>query len=88
LKAVSEIDEARVRWRCRRGLKELDVLLDQYLTDHWPAAPAAERRELMQLLERENPDLAALIWGISPAGNPDQAALIARLSAGKNPASC
>jgi antitoxin CptB len=86
--AGTDIDEARLRWRCRRGLRELDVLLDRYLADRWPAAPAAERREFAQLLERENPDLAALICGMTAPGNADQAALIARLSAGKTPANC
>ena len=86
--AGMDTDEARLRWRCRRGLKELDLLLEQYLTERWPAAPAAERREFARLLERENPDLAALISGVTPPGNPVQAAVIARLSAGPTPANC
>jgi len=83
-----EIDEARLRWRCRRGLRELDLLLGQYLTERWAAAPAAERREFARLLERENPDLAALISGAAAPGNPDQAALVARLRAGQTPGNC
>jgi antitoxin CptB len=81
-------DEARLRWRCRRGLKELDLLLDRYLTERWPAAPAAQRSECARLLERENPDLAALISGISAPGNPEEASLIARLRAGPGRADC
>ena len=86
--AAIEIDQARLRWRCRRGLRELDLLLDRYLTDRWPAAPAAERKEFARLLERENPDLAALICGIAPAANPEQAALVARLRARPTRRSC
>jgi antitoxin CptB len=83
-----ENDYASVRWRCRRGLKELDLLLDRYLTDRWPAAPAAERSEFARLLERENPDLAALISGTAAPGSLEQASLIARLRAGPGRAHC
>jgi antitoxin CptB len=83
-----ETDEARLRWRCRRGLRELDLLLGRYLSDRWPAAPAAERREFARLLDRENPDLAALISGAAAPGSPDEAALVAVLRAGRTPGNC
>ena len=61
---------ARLRWRCRRGLKELDVLLERYLAERWPAATAEERAGFEALLELPDPELAALLLGqqAAPSG--------------------
>lgn len=53
----------RLRWRCRRGMRELDVLLLRYLARDWPAAAAAERMAFAALLERQDPDINALLLG-------------------------
>jgi antitoxin CptB len=55
----------RLRWRCRRGMRELDVLLERYLADRWPSAPAERRAAFRALLELPDPDLAALLLGKS-----------------------
>ncbi len=58
---------ARLRWRCRRGMKELDLLLGRWLETGWPAADAARRRSFEWLLEQPDPDLADwLIAGARP----------------------
>jgi antitoxin CptB len=55
--------DARVRWRCRRGMKELDVLLERYLATTWPAASTEEKRLFEQLLELPDPELASYLLG-------------------------
>ncbi len=50
----------RLRWRCRRGMRELDVLLERYLDRRWPTAPAGRRAAFRALLELPDPELAAL----------------------------
>ena len=74
--------EARaLLWRCRRGMKELDVLLERYTAAVLPHAGAAERRLLARLLERPDPDLAAyFLAGVVPS-EPDIAALVSRITA-------
>ena len=54
-------DVGRLAWRCRRGMKELDLLLNQYLAQRWPQAEAAERAAFEQLLELSDPLLAAYL---------------------------
>jgi antitoxin CptB len=56
-------ESARLRWRCRRGLRELDVLLERYLGERWPVAAPAEQAAFVRLLELPDPDLAALCLG-------------------------
>jgi antitoxin CptB len=55
----------RLRWRCRRGMRELDVLLERYLADRWPTAPAERRAAFRELIELPDPELAALLLGNS-----------------------
>jgi antitoxin CptB len=62
----------RLRWRCRRGMKELDVLLERYLARRYEQAPALERRRFAALLEQEDP----VIW----AWTMDYAAIPAEFS--------
>ena len=40
----------RLRWRCRRGMRELDQLMLRYLDTRWPIADDAERKLFLQLL--------------------------------------
>ena len=44
----------RLYWRCRRGMRELDVLLTTYLDRAGPAMNVDERTEFTSLLEVED----------------------------------
>jgi len=70
----------KLRWRCRRGMKELDVLLTRYLDDEYANASAAHRQAFRQLLESQDPLIYAYLLGHQP---PDAvlASLIARITA-------
>jgi antitoxin CptB len=70
----------RLRWRCRRGMKELDILLTRYLDERLAAAPAEEQAAFERLLETQDPQLYAYCMGQEPS--PDHlAGLIARITA-------
>lgn len=72
-------DVRRLRYRCRRGMKELDVLLERYLAQRYPAAPAAEQAAFEQLLEAPDPELAGLLFGRLVAEDPVFANVIERI---------
>ena len=62
------LGRARLRWRCRRGMKELDVLLERFAQQVLPQATAAECRVFAELLELPDPVLAEyLLKDESPA---------------------
>ena len=68
-------DIRRLEWRCRRGMKELDLLLVRYLRNHYPAAASDERAAFVEFLELPDPDIAGyLLAGDSPI-DPRHAAL-------------
>jgi antitoxin CptB len=66
----------RLLWRCRRGMKELDVLLERYVRSRLAGASAEERRTLDRLLELPDPLLADYLFGHTPAAEPHMARLV------------
>ena len=53
--AVGEL--SRLRWRCRRGMRELDELLARYVERRLPQASPGERDAFASLLELPDPEL-------------------------------
>lgn len=54
---------AKLRWQCRRGMKELDELMLYYLENHYQQAPAEEQQQFVDLLSLEDPYLFAIMLG-------------------------
>jgi antitoxin CptB len=74
-------DVGRLRWRCRRGMKELDILLTRYLDERYGSASAEEREAFRNLLETQDPVIYAYCLGSERP--PERfAALIERITAG------
>jgi antitoxin CptB len=68
-----------LEWRCRRGMKELDLLLVRYLRECHADASSEERAAFVQFLELPDPEIARyLVWGDVPQ-DPNQAALCRRI---------
>jgi antitoxin CptB len=58
----------RLRWQCRRGMLELDILLEAFLDQHYPSLSPRLQRHFHQLLEFPDP----IIHGWCVGGeNPD-----------------
>ena len=56
-------DLGRLRWRCRRGMKELDILLTRYLDERYGEASSGEQEAFRQLLEAQDPLIFAYCLG-------------------------
>ena len=69
----------RLRWQCRRGSLELDIVLNNYLSTHYAAAPVAERDAFARLLRAGDEDIAAWLRGEVDGIDADLRALLARL---------
>ncbi len=67
---------AKLRWRCRRGMKELDLLLTRWLERQYPGASATQRAQFEALLALPDPELAAWLVGGQPVDPPELAALV------------
>jgi antitoxin CptB len=66
----------RLRWRCRRGMKELDVLLERWLDHHGVAATPQEQGCFESLLELQDPELARYLLAGEPHPDPEVRTLI------------
>jgi len=55
-------DLKRLRWQCRRGVKELDAVLCAYLGSHFAASSLCEQRLFSELLALEDDLLIAFFF--------------------------
>jgi antitoxin CptB len=61
-------DDARMRWRCRRGMKELDILLERFLKSGFEAIDGKQKDVFADFLDLQDPQLADyLLRGVVPA---------------------
>jgi antitoxin CptB len=58
---MGEID--RVRWQCRRGLLELDVVLTRFLDRHFERLSPQQRAAFNRLLDYPDNDLWDFVTG-------------------------
>jgi antitoxin CptB len=78
---MAESDELkRLRWRCRRGMRELDQLMLRYLDNRWPIAEDAERELFLQLLDCEDDKLWRWFMGLERPENDAIHAIVQRIS--------
>lgn len=79
------MDEAtelkKLRWRCRRGMRELDQLFGRYLDRCWVQASDDERAVFLYLLDCEDDRLWRWFMGYEACPDAKPAALIAAIRA-------
>ena len=76
------LSDSTLRWRCRRGKKELDVLLGRFLERHLASLDAAQRDALERLLALEDDDLLGQALGRAAPEDADTAAVLALMNGG------
>jgi antitoxin CptB len=69
----------RLRWRCRRGMRELDQLLVRWLECCWRQSPTAERGLFLALLDTEDDRLWRWFLGHEVVPDAALAALVERI---------
>lgn len=70
----------RLRWRCRRGMLENDLILERFLAAQGPRLSDGDERDLDALLDRSDQALWDLITGRSEP-EPHLRLLVERLRA-------
>lgn len=67
-----EAERSRLLWRCRRGIREMDIVLTEFLEQSYDTLPDDGKKAFIQLLDE--PDLDILNW-IMGKGEPENTAL-------------
>ena len=75
----ADASAGRLRWACRRGMRELDVLMTRYLERDYPGASSAERVAFVQLLGLQDLELARYLLAGERLADPVLAAVVARI---------
>jgi succinate dehydrogenase flavin-adding protein (antitoxin of CptAB toxin-antitoxin module) len=71
----------RIRWRCRRGLLELDLVLQTFLEHRFDRLDAEQRQRFDELLDEPDNDLLDLALGRRES-TPRYRAVVEMLRAG------
>jgi antitoxin CptB len=71
----------RLRWRARRGLLELDIVLGRFIDAHYARLDDAERLAFEALLDMPDNPLWDMIAGKQEAAHGEQQALLEKIRA-------
>jgi antitoxin CptB len=71
----SDVARKRLAWRCRRGMKELDLILLRYLRERLDPGASGERELFAEFLELPDPQIARYLIAGDVPDDPRQAAL-------------
>ncbi len=72
-------DMDRLRWRCRRGLLELDIVLTRFLDGPYEALSSVQRDTFSALLTLADNDLWDLVAGRNDAQTAPEQEIVERL---------
>lgn len=73
------LEERKVIYRARRGLKEIDVYFDPYVKQHYLQANAAEKALFKELVDQEDPDLLDWFMEVTEPPRPELKDFIVKL---------
>lgn len=70
---------ARLKWACRRGMLELDVLLLPFVEQAFDTLTLSEQETFERLLTCDDPDLFAWFMGHQKCADPDLSQMVAKV---------
>ena len=65
------MSKPKLRWACRRGMLELDVLLAPFVEEGYDALNEQQKRDFERLLACDDPDLFAWFMRRTDPANPE-----------------
>jgi len=71
----------RVRWRSRRGLLELDIVLGRFIEKYYDGLDLTERQTFEEMLDMPDNSLWDMIAGRQQATKIEQQALLEKIKA-------
>ncbi|WP_062269187.1 succinate dehydrogenase assembly factor 2 [Endozoicomonas arenosclerae] len=73
---LSADDFRRLQWHSRRGMLELDVLLEPFTNEAFKSLSEEDQRVYLKLIDCEDPDLFAWFMGDGRPQDPALAAMV------------
>jgi len=63
-------EKARLRWQCRRGLLELDFILERFLDQRYDQLSDVFKEQFNELLQHSDPDLQSWLLSSESSKHP------------------
>jgi antitoxin CptB len=79
MERAASADLGKLRWRCRRGMKELDLLLLRYVEEQYGEAPSTQQEAFRALLDAPDPVIYAYCLGGERPASPLLLTVIQRI---------
>ncbi len=73
------INVKAIAWKCRRGMLELDILLQKFFEQHFSDLSTQEQQFFNSLLDEDDPLLASWLFGSEQPNDPNFASLISKI---------
>ncbi|PWI34704.1 succinate dehydrogenase assembly factor 2 family protein [Vibrio albus] len=77
----TEKERARIKWSCRRGMLELDVVIMPFYEECFDSLSAEEQTDFVALLECDDPDLFRWVMHQGVSDDPKLAAMVDKIVA-------
>jgi antitoxin CptB len=73
------LNEKQLVWRCRRGIRELDVLFTRFLASDYASLSEAEQADFQRILEVQDPTIMDWLFGRYDSDDAGLQAMIEKL---------
>ena len=69
-------NQSRLEWRCRRGIKEMDLVCQRFLEHAYPDLPEEQKALFEEILDENDLDILEWILGRSKPARQEYESLI------------
>ena len=83
LETDKALEQRQLKWRCRRGMRELDVLLTRFLDNHYANVHPTLQAQFKRLLEQEDDQLWDWLLGRTEPEDADLKAAVTAITSTK-----
>ncbi len=77
---IEDLNPAKIRWQCRRGMLELDIMLLSFFDAQYSCLTLADQQAFVRLLKESDPSLHALLSGSTVSSDPIIADIIRKIT--------
>ena len=74
-----QLSIGKIKWLCRRGWKEHDVLCERFMAEEYDQCTPDEQAAFVRLLQLDDPDFSAVVLGKVPPPDDGIGALLPKV---------
>ncbi len=79
MKNNEHIQSSRIRWACRRGMLELDLILMRFLDEAFDTLSDDDKQRFIALLGHEDPEIFSWLMGKEPPSDVELQSIVSKI---------